>query len=338
LANQTFGISIPNYENLYEGTDMQTAFKDDPILKLSINASRDYEDLFLGKRSGHLTEYMYCDDVDYYGELVQEEKDYYPTRSEISLINKHKDEIADIIGEDCNVIEVGPGPEYILKTKVIPLLSAFKNLSSYTALDINIDYALGASNFIKRELQVSCAAQKVDCTKQIQRYRSEKTCLIMLGGTLSNFTDLEINETVSCFANVLNKGEHLVFSVDCNEDLPSIERAYNNRMVELLTFATVRYFKDCFMIKDFDPTKFEFEYEWSYICNAVHLNLIATEEQVFYFNNKRIVIPKNKRYHMIRSKKFKKKFVEDVLSKHGLTIKKAFMDNEKRMMSYLIQK
>src|SRR4051812_39307685 len=84
---------------------------------------RDYEDLFLGKRAGHLTEYMYCGDVDYYDKLVQGEKDYYLTSTEISIIEKYKHDIANLIGENCNVIDIGPGSQYITKLKVIPLLS-----------------------------------------------------------------------------------------------------------------------------------------------------------------------------------------------------------------------
>ena len=317
----------------------QLAIKDDPELEVLLKVSKDYEHLFLGKRSGHLTEYIYCGDTDYYEKLVKEEKDYYLTSSEIKLLQKHKYEIANIIGKECNVIEIGPGPEYILKTKVIPLLNAFKKLSSYTAIDINIDYATQAAKFIRGEIKdLSCYSCKLDCVKELTRYYEEKNCLLFLGGTLGNFTDSEIKEVFSSFSKNLNKGEYLIFSLDCNEDLYSIEKAYKNSFVKHLVFNVVNHFKSCFMIKDFDPSKFKFKYEWNRIYNTVRLNLISTTAQTFYFNEKKIVIPKNKKLYLVKSKKFKKEWINNTLAQYGFTIVKNFEDDKKRILLYLAQK
>ena len=317
----------------------QLVFENKSAIIIPYKAVKDYEDLFLGKRSGHLTEYMYCNAIDYYEKLVHEEKNYYPTQSEIFIIEHHKHEIANIIGENYNIIEIGPGPEYILRTKVLPLLNALKDLSSYTAMDININYAMEASKFISEQLKnINSSAYRADCTYPLQRYNEGKICLLFLGSTFSNFTDCEINAAFCSFAHLLNEGEYLIFSVDYNKDLSSLEKAYDNFYVKQLTFSIMDYFKDIFFVQEFNSKKFKFEYEWSQIYNAVHLNLISTEKQHFYFNNKKIAIDKDKKYHMIRSRKFTKKFIDEMLMHNNLTVVKRFTDEEERMVMYLVQK
>jgi len=313
----------------------QLALKNNPALKVLLNATKDYEDLFLGKRSGHLTEYMY-DDL--YQELLQEEG-YYLNRSEIKVLKNNKYEIADIIGEKCNLIEIGPGPEYVVKTKVLPLLKTLKNLSSYTAVDINMEYATKAFELIRKELHnIVCTAYQEDITKQLTRHTLDRTCLLFLGSTFCNLSIVEIKKALSSFYNVLKKGEHLVFSMDYNKDSFILERAYNNPSTKKLAFNIFNYFKDHFMIKGFDPTKFKFKYEWSYIYNAAYWNLVSTTEQKFLFNDNIITIPKNKKYHLFTSKRIEKKLIDEMLDQQNFTIIKNFVDERNITTLYIVQK
>jgi L-histidine N-alpha-methyltransferase len=317
----------------------QLAWQDYQVLNVPYKALKDYEDLFLEKRSGHLTGYIYGGEVDYYDKLVQEERNYYLTRTEISILEKHKHDISKAIGENCNVVEIGPGPEYISETKLIPLLREFKSLSSYTAVDINLDYAIEASEFIRQSLgNINCFAHEGDCTMEMPRYHNGKTCLLFLGTTLANFTTIEIYNTFASFYNALREGEHMIFSIDCNEDLSSLKKAYDNAIVEQLTFKVIEYFKDLFMINDFDPSAFKFEYKWSYDQSAVHLNLISEKEQRFYFNHNEIFIPKHKKYTILRSRRFKKALMDSICFKSGFTIKNSFTDDRKRIIVYVLEK
>ncbi|NRA73991.1 MAG: L-histidine N(alpha)-methyltransferase [Rickettsiales bacterium] len=302
-------------------------------------AIKDYKDLFLGKRSGHLTKYIYCSDTDYYERLVQEETGYYLTRTETEILVKNSHEIAKILGENCNIVEIGPGPEYILRTKVLPLLKSLQNLASYTALDTNLEYAIKASEFIEDHMRnVDSFSYKVDCATQLQRYCDGKTCLLFLGGTLGNFTNIEINKIFSSFANFLEKGEYCIFTVDCNKDLLSIKNAYDNSYVKQLALSIMRYFKDIFHVNDFDPEQFKYSYEWSAKSCAVYVNLVAKEEQSFYFLNERIMISKNQKYHVAVSRKFRREFVDGILQKNHLKLVRKFTDDNNTMITYLIQK
>jgi uncharacterized SAM-dependent methyltransferase len=300
-------------------------------------ALKDFEDLFLGKRSGHLSEYMYNGDIDYYAALIETDKDYYPVHSEISLIAKHGDEIADIIGEGCNIIEIGPGPEYSLKRKTIPLLSSFKKLTSYSTLDTNLEYATQASNTVGRALKgIRCDAYEGDCTKAIYKHYNGVTCLLFLGITIANFD--EPSSVLTVFYKSLHKGDYCIFTVDCNEDLNSIKKAYDNFFGAQLAYNVMNYFKESFMIEDFDPTKFKFSSKWNYIDSAVHNGLIATERQVFNFNNKKTIIDKGQNYHLIKSRKFKKAFVDNMLRRIGFSIINCFTDEMKGISLYLVKK
>jgi uncharacterized SAM-dependent methyltransferase len=312
---------------------------DCPAFTVPYKALKDYGDLFSGKRSGHLTEYVYFGDVDYYERLVREEKNYYPTSEEISIIEECKHEIASIIGEDCNVVELGPGPGYILETKTIPLLKEFEKLSSYSAIDVNEWYAISSANIVRNALEnVHCCAYVGDAKENISKRHYGKTALLFLGSTFSNFNDFEMEQIFSSFYNVLSEGDHLLISVDCNRDIQSIRRAYNNKYLEALTCNVMDYFKNSFLIKNFDPTKFKFEYEWNAAYRSVHLNLISTEKQEFYFNNNKVVIPASKKHHLVISRKFTEEFMKQIFRKHNFLIKKSFTSFEKSIILYLLKR
>ena len=66
-------------------------------------------------------------------EAVCEAPEYYPTRTEISLLEAHADEIAILAGPDCALVEFGSGASH----KVRLLLNALARPAVYVPVDID---------------------------------------------------------------------------------------------------------------------------------------------------------------------------------------------------------
>ena len=73
--------------------------------------------------------------------------EYYPTRTEIALLERHGEEFAELSGPACHVIEFGSGSS----VKVKLLLDKLNEPSTYTAIDISKDHLIDATTALAEE-------------------------------------------------------------------------------------------------------------------------------------------------------------------------------------------
>ena len=316
-------------------TKLQTSTQNSDIHKVI----KDYEDLFLENRKGHLAKYVYTGNIDYFNLLISKNQNYYIPSLESEIIKKNINSISLLLGNHLNLIEIGPGPKYSLDIKIVPLIKGLCNPSSYTSIDMNISYAAHASQIIQDSFpNINVNARQADCEQAYQLNCDNKRCILFLGCTLSNFDDNAINNIFNNFYNTLHKNELCVFSIDCNKNITELKKAYDSFFDEKLTFNIMSYFKDTFKIDDFDSQKFKFKYEWESTEQEVRFNLVSTVEQNFVFNGKNIYIPKGKKYHVAISRKYSEEFIDGIVTKHGFKIKGKFTDDGRRVFLYVLQK
>ena len=66
-------------------------------------------------------------------EAICEQPEYYPTRTELSILKQHGRDIAETLGEGCRLVELGSGADIKAKT----LLRILKSPDGYVAIDIS---------------------------------------------------------------------------------------------------------------------------------------------------------------------------------------------------------
>lgn len=303
----------------------------------------DFEDLFLGKREGHMTEYIYEGANNHFDKVVKENKSYYIVKSDIENISKYSGDIYSILGDGVSFVEFGPGCEYTVGNKTVPLLKKFKNIISYNSIDIQMKFA---------ESAISCVRSMLPKIKSFTAYQAnftlpfsfpsyeEPVCLLSWGSTFSNFSDSQINQVFHNINGSLKVGDFIVLSIDCCSDLDLIKEAYSSQeSSKLMLFNAFKFLKTTFNLSRFDDSKFEFCYEWNKEENAVNLCLQANAEQRFPFYGKITHIPKGKKYHLVRSRKFSKNWVETILGNNGFKCIKTFSDNKNNPVNiYVAQK
>ncbi len=112
--------------------------------------TQDFELLFLKQKNGHLTEYVYYGE-DFFEELITKNKNYYPFYAEVELIKQYADSIARILGQNKNIVEIGPGSERAINNKTIPILKELQHVKSHTAIDLHLVYAQKAAQYVKQK-------------------------------------------------------------------------------------------------------------------------------------------------------------------------------------------
>lgn len=153
--------------------------------------------------------------------------EYYPTRTELALLQEHAGEIAGLMGADATLIEFGAGA---LK-KVELLLDALDAPRAYVPVDISVDFLRAMAGELRRrrpKLDVHPVAG--DFTKAIALPvlgDNERRVGFFPGSTIGN---LEPDEAVAFLrhAAALLTGGGMLVGVDLMKDPQVLHAAYND--------------------------------------------------------------------------------------------------------------
>lgn len=287
---------------------------------------QDFIDLLQSERGGHLTNYVYFGGSKIYDGLVNSGL-YYPSRVEHELLDKKTIPIIQDCGYFDQILEVGPGSRDAVILKTISFIKNAKCISRYIALDISKLFASDACRVVKEYfpgIKVLPIEYNFSLTNKVTRRflksSNYNNCLCFFGGTLSNLEDDQIIFTLKNFQNLILKGDYLLFGVDLNKNLKSLETAYNNEWMKKLIFNIMSYFKKKLSLKDFDVNSFKFDYYWNEKKSRVELSLIAQKTQQVIIKGQEFHFNKGHKYHVVNSRKFTKKEILALLKKSGLEI------------------
>lgn len=155
--------------------------------------------------------------------------EYYPTRTEIGIMEKNIKEISAELGEDILLVELGSGSS--IKTRL--LLDNLQNLKGYIPVDISAEYLFEVSNILKDKYPfLDIYPLAVDYTKEfVLPVRTEdfsKTVFYFPGSTIGNFTPHQAKLFLSRLAAMISGKGGLLIGVDLQKNNDILENAYND--------------------------------------------------------------------------------------------------------------
>jgi dimethylhistidine N-methyltransferase len=154
--------------------------------------------------------------------------EYYLTRTELSLLRQHSDEIGHRIGSDAEIVEFGAGSS----DKIALLLAGLDRPRAYAPIDISTESLATLVTHVRAkypELEVRplladfAAALSVPIFSPMARRRVG----FFPGSTIGNFTQAEAREFLASAANLL-RGGGLLIGVDLVKDPALLHAAYND--------------------------------------------------------------------------------------------------------------
>jgi len=154
-------------------------------------------------------------------------EEYYPTRTELSILEKHIQEITDSVGKKTLLIEFGSGSSY--KTRVI--LKHANELTGYLPVDISGDFLSAEAEKLRSEFpDLQIYPHEADYTKpfDIENYGEQKRVVYFPGSTVGNFTPDNARKFLGKTAGMLQKGDGLLIGVDAKKSSEILERAYDD--------------------------------------------------------------------------------------------------------------
>jgi L-histidine Nalpha-methyltransferase len=163
--------------------------------------------------------------------------EYYPTRTELGIMETHAAEMALLLGPDCLLIEYGSGNS--IKTRV--LLRHLEAPAGYIPIDIASEQLGQAAALLRRhfpalEIRPLCA----DFTGPLElpevRRFARRRVVYFPGSTIGNFTPAEAVVLLRQTAALCGAGGGVLLGIDLKKDPRLLERAYNDRQFVTAAF------------------------------------------------------------------------------------------------------
>ncbi len=156
-------------------------------------------------------------------------EEYYLTRTEILIINDNIEQIADALGENCLLIELGSGSS----KKIRLLLENLNNPAGYVPIDISEEHLLSSAKTLANDYPgLRIMPVYADYTKSFTlppfNFPYSNKVVYYPGSTIGNFSPDEAYEFLKRISQIAGPGSGLLIGVDLVKDKNILNRAYND--------------------------------------------------------------------------------------------------------------
>lgn len=154
--------------------------------------------------------------------------EYYPTRTELALLQRHGREMAECIGPGADVIEYGAGSQ----RKIRLLLQALQRPARYVPMDISAEHLYAHARALAADhaglpVQAWVADFSADVALPPLAEGAQRRVGFFPGSSIGNFTPAEALTFLRRCAQGL-RGGGLLVGVDLVKDPAVLHRAYND--------------------------------------------------------------------------------------------------------------
>lgn len=252
-------------------------------------------------------------------EQITELEEYYPTRTEVSILMDNKNEIAGLLGENIHLIEFGSGSS----RKVRILLDALSNLQRYLPVDISREFLYQEAQSLSTEYpDIRITAICGDYTSQLKLPEDleGKKVVFFPGSTIGNFSPDEMDQFFLKVNSILSPGDGLLIGVDTKKDVSVLHAAYNDSIGITAKFnmnLLERVNRE--LLADINPRDFIHRAFYNEDVGRIEMHLKSKRSQKFTIGGRGYSIRKGETIHTENSYKFSNGEFQEVVGRFGFT-------------------
>jgi L-histidine Nalpha-methyltransferase len=154
--------------------------------------------------------------------------EYYPTRTELRILDEHGPAIASALPTGAALVEFGAGST----VKVRRLLRHLPDLAAYIPVDVSGEFLTSLAKDLRRDFpDLPVAPVVADFTQPFALpaiAEDAPRAGFFPGSTIGNFQPEEAIRLLDTFGTILGDGAHLVVGVDLVKDADVLEAAYDD--------------------------------------------------------------------------------------------------------------
>jgi len=234
--------------------------------------------------------------------------EYYPTRTELHILQRHAGDIAASLGPEVRLVEFGSGAG----TKIRLLLTALDRPAAYLPVDISREHLIAANADLARSFHdLSIAPVCADYTEpfalpELAGIRYRTTAGFFPGSTIGNFTRAEAIGFLSSARRLLGAGAVMIVGVDLVKDIDVLQAAYDDEAGVTAEFnlnLLRRINRE--LAGTFDLSHFRHEARWNAALERIEMHLVSLRDQEVTVGTRRFRFRDGETIHTENSHKYR---------------------------------
>ncbi len=234
--------------------------------------------------------YLYDEQGSILFDQICDLEEYYPTLTEMGILRDNIDEIKDIVGPNCLLIEYGSGSGD--KTRI--LLEHLITPAGYVPIEISKEALLASAKRLTAAYPHVCVLPVcADFMQPIKIPTSIKAAgqrlIFFPGSTIGNMAPEESTAFLMRCATVCGPGGGMLIGVDLKKDTAKLEAAYDD--TEGVSAAFAMNVLDRFnreLDANFDSSKFCYHSVYNHEDGRIEMGIKSLADQVVGFGNSEI--------------------------------------------------
>lgn len=272
-------------------------------------------------------------------EQITELEEYYPTRTELGIMECHAAEMAELLGPRCLLIEYGSGSS--LKTR--HLLDRVGDPAGYVPIDVSGEHLRRSARALGEEYpDIEVLPLCADFTRPLGlpmcRKAAARRVVYFPGSTLGNFTPEAALALLRQTAALCGHDGGLLLGIDLQKDPRVLEAAYNDRQGVTAAFnrnILVRINRE--LGADFDIGQFAHRAFYNAAQGRIEMHLVSSRDQVVHVGNVPFFFARGESIHTENSHKYTLAALADLGRASGFAAERVWTDERQYFcVAYLV--
>ena len=264
-------------------------------------------------------------------EAICDLPEYYPTRTELAMMQTGAHEMAQLLGPDCLLIEYGAGSGRKTRILIEALVPA-----AYVAIDISRTAVQQcAASLAALYPRVKMAAVCADYSKPldlpvIAAVQARRRVIYFPGSTIGNFTRADALEFLRHARATAEAGGAMLVGVDLKKDAARLHAAYNDSQGVTAAFnlnLLTRINRE--LQGDFDIAAFEHHAFYEADKGRIEMHLRSLRDQVVHVSQSTFSFARGETLHTENSCKYSVEEFQQLAREAGFTATRCWCDAER---------
>jgi len=269
--------------------------------------------------------------------------EYYPTRTEITILKQLQDELASYLDENFRLVELGSGTS--VKTRLIlDVLAKLQDTTEYFPIDISEILTESSEELLKDydELHITGLIDTYEGGLEfLKNFDDKKNLIIFLGSSFGNFSPNDGHKFLQKINSTMKPGDLFLIGLDLVKDKQILESAYDDSQgvtaefnLNILSRINDELDAD-FYLKNFSHYSIYNEEEQRI---EMYLKSLVNQSVIVSKSNLILNLEKDELILTEHSHKYKLSQINELLDSTGFQIKQTWLDDNKHFSLTLASK
>lgn len=262
-------------------------------------------------------------------EAITRQPEYYPTRTEIGILDAAGSEIAALLPARASLVEFGSGST----VKVRRLLVHLPDLAAYVPVDVSESFLRSEAEALARDFpRLSIRPVAADFTRPFilpEGLSDGAEAGFFPGSTIGNFEPPQAAQLLAHFGRVLGRGATLIVGVDLVKDKAVLDAAYDDAAGVTARFnlnLLERMRRE--LGAQIDPAGFGHRAFFDTAASRIEMHLVSRREQDIVLAGRRFAFAEGETIHTENSYKYTIASFRDLAEQAGWSVRKTWTDAE----------